>query len=184
MFRNLFYICCAVLAVSSLPYYAQDLDAFLPQDAGLEAATATPVEPPEKEVAARQLAHYASGVRTASIPMNKDGHFSADFHINGRHVRGMIDTGATYVAMNQSTARSIGLGLAASDFNHQVSTANGLTNAALVMIDRIEVGAVSIKNVEAFVLTDSALSATLIGMSFMSKLRTYQVSNNKLELIN
>ncbi len=184
MFKNLFLISCAVLAVSGLPYYAQDLRAFLPQNAGLETATATPVAARASEVPVKPLAHYATGVRAASIPMNKDGHFSADFHINGRYVKGMIDTGATYVAINRSTARNLGLGLANSDFKHQVRTANGLTSAALVLIDRMEVGSVSVGSVEAFVLEDAALSSTLIGMSFMSKLQSYRVTNNKLELVN
>ncbi|MDP2731970.1 MAG: TIGR02281 family clan AA aspartic protease [Hoeflea sp.] len=184
MVKNLFLISCAVLAVSGLPYYAQDLAAFLPQDVGLEAATAPPVAAPAPEIAAKPLAHYASGVRAASIPISQDGHFTADFHINGRSVRGIIDTGATYVAINRTTARAIGLGLANSDFKHQVRTANGLTSAALVTIGRIDVGSVTVDNVEAFVLDDRSLSATLIGMSFMSKLKSYRVTNDKLELVN
>lgn len=184
MFKNLFLISCAVLAVSGLPYYAQDLGLFAPQNAGPETATATPVAAPAPEIQAKPLAHYATGVRAASIPMSRDGHFSADFHINGRSVRGLIDTGATYVAINRTTARTIGLGLANSDFKHQVRTANGLTRAALVTIDRIDVGSVTVDHVEAFVLDDKSLSATLIGMSFMSKLKSYRVTSNKLELVN
>ena len=184
MFKYVFFMCCAVLVVSGLPYYAQDLSAFVSKDAGLETATATPVAAPVQKVPARPTAHYATGVRAASIPMNKDGHFSADFHINGRYVRGLIDTGATYVAINRTTARNLGLGLANSDFKHQVRTANGLTSAALVNIDRMDVGSISVSAVEAFVLEDKALSTTLIGMSFMSKLHSYRVANNKLELVN
>ena len=35
MLKNLFLVSCAVLAVSGLPYYAQDIAAFLPQNTGL-----------------------------------------------------------------------------------------------------------------------------------------------------
>ncbi|MBC7280980.1 TIGR02281 family clan AA aspartic protease [Hoeflea sp.] len=186
MFKNLFIISCAVLAVSSLPYYAQDISAFLSTQAGLEEATAERpmAAAPAQPVPARPVAHYATGARAASIPLSKDGHFAADFHINGRSVRGMIDTGATYVAINRSTARHLGIGVSKSDFKHQVRTANGLADAALVTIDRIEVGSVSVAGVEAFVLDDEALSTTLIGMSFMSKLQSYRMANNKLELVN
>ena len=116
--------------------------------------------------------------------MSRDGHFSADFRINGRAVKGLIDTGATYVAINTSTARTLGLGLANSDFKHQVRTANGVTSAALVSLDRMEIGAITVHDIEAFVLNDQALSATLIGMSFMSKLQSYRVKDNRLELVN
>ena len=188
MFKNIFLISCAVLAISGLPYYAQDISAFLSKQAGTEAVTepaaphgfAASVQP----APAKPQAHYATGVRAASIPLSKDGHFSADFHINGRSVRGLVDTGATYVAINRTTARTIGLAPASSDFKHEVRTANGIANAALVTIDRIDVGSVSVRGVEAFVLDDQALSATLIGMSFMSKLQSYRVANNRLELVN
>jgi len=36
------------------------------------------------------------------------GHFSAEFKLNGRKINGMIDTGATLIAINLSTARKAG----------------------------------------------------------------------------
>ena len=184
MLKNLLLISCAVLAVAGLaPYYAQDLSAYLSSDAGPKTAAPPQATAPQPDQA-KPVAHYVTGARGASIPMSKDGHFSADFHINGRAVRGLIDTGATYVAINRTTARALGLALANSDFKHPVSTANGLTKAALVKLDRIELGSISVEGVESFVLDDAALSSTLIGMSFMSKLHSYRVANNKLELVN
>lgn len=184
MLKNLFLVCCAVLAVSGLPYYAQDILAFLPQDTNLETAPQKPAASRAQKVAAKPTAHYATGVRAAIVPMTRDGHFSADFRINGRNERGLIDTGATYVAINTSTARKLGIGLSNSDFKYQVRTANGATSAALVVLNRMEIGSISVDNVEAFVLADEALSSTLIGMSFMSKLQSYRVKDNKMELVN
>ncbi|WP_417433180.1 TIGR02281 family clan AA aspartic protease [Hoeflea sp.] len=184
MLKNIFLISCAVLVISGLPYYARDISAFVSKDTKAVAAAPNPAAARTQAVAAKPLAHYATGVRAATVPMNRDGHFSADFRINGRNVRGLIDTGATYVAINTSTARNLGLGLANSDFTHQVRTANGTTRAALVMLDRMEIGAISVSDIQAFVLDDKALSSTLIGMSFMSKLQSYRVNNNRLELLN
>lgn len=184
MLKNIFLISCAVLAVSGLPYYAQDLSTLLSQDTATGTEAAIPAPSRAQTVAAKPSAHYASGVRAALVPINRDGHFSADFRINGRVVKGLIDTGATYVAINTSTARTLGLGLANSDFKHQVRTANGITNAALVSLDKMEIGAITVHDVEAFVLNDTALSSTLIGMSFMSKLQSYRVKDNRLELVN
>ena len=184
MSKNLFLVFCAVLVVSGLPYYAQDISAFVSKAPELGATPPKPAPSPTQNIAAKPTAHYATGVRAAVVPMTRDGHFSADFRINGRNVRGLIDTGATYVAINTSTARNLGLGLANSDFRHQVRTANGTTSAALVMLDRMEIGAISVDNIEAFVLDDKALSSTLIGMSFMSKLQSYRVKDNRLEMVN
>ena len=184
MIKNLFLISCTVLALAGLPYYAQNFEASLPANTEAAPANRQHMAASVQPAPAKPVAHYASGVRAATIPMDKNGHFSADFQINGRYARGLIDTGATYVALNQSTARGFGITLANSDFKHQVRTANGPTRAALVIIDRMEVGSISVKDVKAFVLDDTALTATLIGMSFMSKLQSYRVKDNRLELIN
>jgi len=182
--KNLFFVFCAVLVVSGLPYYARDISALTDANTGSEGAHHESAAVLAKKTAAKPVAHYTTGVRAALVPINRDGHFTADFRINGRNVRGLIDTGATYVAINTSTARTLGLGLASSDFKHQVRTANGTTTAALVTLNRMEIGSISVDNVEAFVLGDKALSSTLIGMSFMNKLHSYRVTNNKLELVN
>lgn len=187
MSKHLFVICCAVLVVSGLPYYAQDISELVSKDAASETPPQHPAVSagaPVQKAAAAPAAHYATGVRAALIPMAREGHFTADFRINGRSVKGLIDTGATYVAINRSTARQLGVSPIQSDFKHQVRTANGTTSAALVNLDRMEVGAILVDNVEAFVLEDQALSATLIGMSFMSKLKSYRVNNNRMELVN
>lgn len=184
MIKNIFLICCTVLVISGLPYYAQDISALITKDAEVQAAPQEPVLAKVQKTASKPTAHYTTGVRAATVPMSRDGHFTADFRINGRSVKGLIDTGATYVAINASTARHLGLRLVTSDFKHQVRTANGTTGAALVALDRMQIGAISVENVEAFVLDDKALSSTLIGMSFMSKLQSYRVHNNRMELVN
>src|SRR5262245_34365330 len=45
-------------------------------------------------------------VRLAADPA---GHYLAEFKLNGRRINAMIDTGATLVAVNFSTARKIGI---------------------------------------------------------------------------
>ena len=184
MLKNIFLVSCAVLAVSGLPYYAQDISAFVSQDTASGTAASSPAPSRAQTVAAKPSAHYASGVRAAVVPMSPDGHFVADFRINGRLIKGLIDTGATYVAINTSTARNLGLRLGSSDFKYQVRTANGVTRAALVNLERMEIGAITVHGIEAFVLDDVSLSSTLIGMSFMSKLQSYRVKDNRLELVN
>ncbi|MEP3198654.1 MAG: TIGR02281 family clan AA aspartic protease [Lentilitoribacter sp.] len=127
-------------------------------------------------------AHYTTGKRQVSIKANSHGHFLADFKAGGRSINGLIDTGATYVAMNRSTARSIGVKVSNSDFKHKAETANGIVKAALKNIDRLELGPVSAKNVDVFILDDTALSSTLIGMSFLNKLSSFKVENGNLIL--
>lgn len=120
--------------------------------------------------------------RRVRLVADGTGHFGADFRLNGRSVPGLVDTGATMVAINMSTAKRIGLKIGTADFNGTVDTANGRTRAAFIVIDRIEIGRVSVDGVEAVVLDDKALSGTLIGMTFMNRLRRYEVENGALLL--
>lgn len=122
-----------------------------------------------------------SGPRSARIKGDRTGHFVTNFTINGRSVQGVVDTGATAIAINRSTAKRIGLSVSQSDFTHRVSTANGDTFAAPVIIGKVEIGRVQVRNVQAVVLEDSALSMTLIGMTFLKKTQ-FSVTDNTLTL--
>ena len=121
--------------------------------------------------------------RKVAVTADGRGHFSTTFKLNGRQVDGMIDTGATLVAVNTSTARRIGLSLNPSDFSHEVNTANGSIKAAVVMIDRLQIGSISVEDVQAIVLDDRALRTNLIGMSFLNRLGKYQAENGTLLLV-
>ena len=95
----------------------------------------------------------------------------------------MIDTGATMVAINQSTARRIGIRLTPADFKYSVSTANGETPAAGVIIDSLQIGRISVDHVEAVVLEDRALEGTLIGMNFLKQPSKFEVRDDALLLV-
>lgn len=116
------------------------------------------------------------------LPAGAGGHYQGDFKINGRPVQGMIDTGATYVAINESTARRLGVSGSDLDYRYTTQTANGTSKVALVKLDRLEIGTIRVRDVEAVVAKDSALSTTLIGMSFLKKLNSYGVESGSLRL--
>ena len=146
---------------------------------------ATPEVEPEVNLAsvpAKPAAPMALG-RQVLVNADERGHFTSAFKLNGRQIDGMIDTGATLVAINTSTARRIGISLNQSDFDHQVNTANGAIKAAVVTIDHLQIGKISVDNVQAVVLDDRALQTNLIGMSFLRRLQKYQVQNGALLLV-
>lgn len=123
----------------------------------------------------------ASG-RTVEIAPDPRGHFTAEFRLNGQRVDAMVDTGASVVAINETTARRIGISLSPADFRHEVNTANGIIKAASASLDRIEIGRIRVRDVTAVVLADEALSTTLIGMSFLNRLHSYGVEEGRLLL--
>ena len=144
----------------------------------------TPVSANYVSAAPDQAAAPAPIAGSGSMRLQADaqGHFNGDFKINGKPVQGMIDTGATYVALNESLARRLGYGGNQLDFRYAVNTANGQTKAAHVTLDRMEIGGIRVQGVEAFVLRDDALSQTLVGMSFLKKLDSYSVADGALSL--
>ncbi len=118
--------------------------------------------------------------RNARLERDQRGHYSGRFRLNGRDVDAMVDTGASMVAINVSTARRIGLDLLPDDFRYEVDTANGRTRAAMARLSSLQVGRVHVEGVDAVVLDDRALSGTLIGMSFLNRLKAYRVENGAL----
>ncbi|MCW4115959.1 TIGR02281 family clan AA aspartic protease [Aurantimonas sp. MSK8Z-1] len=120
--------------------------------------------------------------RKARLQAEPDGHFRATARMNGVAAEVLVDTGATYVAINETTARRLGIRLAPADFVHAARTANGEAKVALARIDRIAIGRIEVRDVKAMVTHDDALGTTLLGMSFLSQLRSFQVNDGTLDL--
>lgn len=133
--------------------------------------------PAEQQVSVVSLSHGS-----VLLPAGAGGHYQGDFKINGRPVQGMIDTGATYVAINESTARRLGISGSDLDYRYTTQTANGSSKVALVKLDRLEIGTIKVRDVDAVVSKDGALNTTLIGMSFLKKLKSYSAENGSLRL--
>lgn len=129
----------------------------------------------------QQPPKQATGRRVA-VSMDPSGHFVAEFKLNGRRVEAMVDTGATLVAINRSTARRIGIALKSEDFKYRVNTANGPVAAASARIDALQIGRIHVENVDAVVLDDRSLNNTLVGMSFLNRLAKYRVEGGALLL--
>ena len=144
-------------------------------------------EPDRQQVSAiaspRAPAIQAPLGRKMELTADRRGHYTADFRLNGRPIAALVDTGATLVAINASTARRIGITLHPDDFRYKVETANGPTKAASAMIDNLQIGRIVVDNVQAVVLQDKALSGTLIGMSFLNRLGKFEVKNGTLLMV-
>jgi aspartyl protease family protein len=116
------------------------------------------------------------------LKANQAGHFVTRAEINGSDVTVLVDTGATAVALSWEDADGVGLRPSSLDFNIPVSTANGVAKAARVAIDRIEIDGVKVDNVDGLVLPQGALRGTLLGMSFLGRLRSFKVEDGVLYL--
>lgn len=116
------------------------------------------------------------------LKANSSGHFVTKAAINGTNIMVLVDTGATAVALSYEDARNAGLRPGNLDFNTPVATANGVANAARVKIGRIAVDGIEVDDVDGLVLPEGALRGTLLGMSFLSRLRSFRVEDGILYL--
>ncbi|THF57981.1 TIGR02281 family clan AA aspartic protease [Ollibium composti] len=150
-------------------------------DLAMSRPAARDVAPPMPVSAVREATQQPLG-RKVLLQADARGHFVASFKVNGRPVEAMVDTGATVVALNRSTASRAGISLSPSDFDREVDTANGKVKAAVVEIASLQIGRIAVDHVPAVVLDDKALATTLIGMSFLRRLDKFQVQDGKLLL--
>ncbi|CCE01117.1 TIGR02281 family clan AA aspartic protease [Bradyrhizobium sp. STM 3809] len=123
-----------------------------------------------------------AGQRSLSIPTDRRGHFRADGRIDGQRISFMIDTGASMVALNESSAARFGLRPARGDYTATVTTANGTVKAARAKLAMVELGELIVRDVDALVLPDTALSENLLGLSFLSKLKRFAYANGQMVL--
>ncbi len=97
------------------------------------------------------------------------GHFVSEGAINGVAVRFLVDTGATAVGMSSRDAARIGL-----DYRNgqrlTVSTANGVVEARGVKLDRLQIGGITLTNVDAVVHEGDSPAIVLVGMSVLNRL--------------
>jgi aspartyl protease family protein len=110
-----------------------------------------------------------TSARVVEVRAGSMGHYHAEAEINGRRVNVLVDTGATMVALTYEDAGTLGLPVRDSDFTHRVSTANGFGRIAPVMIDRISIGDITVRNVRGAVMEPGKLGTTLLGMSFLGR---------------
>jgi aspartyl protease family protein len=129
---------------------------------------ATPVKPPERP--------------TVTVSADYRGHYMVHPTIDNFRVRMMVDTGASIVALTAQDAAALGITPRASDYKMGLSTANGVVRGARVNLREIRLGDILVRNVEAVVLPAGALGISLLGTSFLGKLRGYEVQTGRMVL--
>jgi aspartyl protease family protein len=119
---------------------------------------------------------------TVEISRGQRGEFQVTAEINGAPVATVYDTGASAVVLTQEAAKAAGLPLDFLNYSVAVETANGRTRAAPVTLDRIKVGAIVERAVPALIAQPGQLRTSLLGMSFLNRLRSSEVRGDRLVL--
>lgn len=110
------------------------------------------------------------------IPMAEDGHFWVEASVNGHPLRFIVDSGASITTVSRGAAEAVGMPI--GNQRTVVSTANGPASAIKGYADTLEVG--SIKRSDFPVDINENDDTNLLGMNFLSSLRSWRVEGNYL----
>ncbi len=138
-------------------------------------------------LSANLIPGYAQGNKDGSVTFYSggNGHFSITALINdNQKIHFLFDTGASLVSLTAEDAADLGIDLAQLNFNFPLSTANGLSFGARVNIAKVQIGPVIVNNVEAVVSKPGASDISLLGMSFLNRLKQFIIKGNTLTLVN
>lgn len=122
------------------------------------------------------------GERAVRIRKRRDGHFAATATVNGTPMTLMVDTGASTVVLKPADAAKAGIDVSALSYTAAVRTANGTTYAAPVRLNAVSIGPIVVKDVEALVAKPGNLNESLLGMSFLRRLRSFDFSGEFVTL--
>lgn len=148
--------------------------------AGLTPAPA-PVETVQVETPKPPQVKRLNG-SVVSIPKSqRDGQFWTDARVNNGHVKFLVDTGASAVALTLNDAKKAGIRTRELNYNVPISTAGGRNMAAYVDLKSISVGAITLRNVRALVVPEG-LHTSLLGMTYLGQLQKVEATPNALLL--
>ena len=106
-------------------------------------------------------------LRIATLYAGQNGHYFAPVTINGVTIVGIIDTGASMIAMSEEAARRFGLAYQSGD-KVAAMTANGKVVNATITVPSITVAGLTLRNVKVAV---GITGNILIGMNFLGRVR-------------
>ncbi len=111
-----------------------------------------------------------TGQPAAILWAEPNGHFRADGTINGVGVRFLLDTGATTIALSSQHANRIGIDYKKRGRPGYAQTASGVVRIYGLKLDTVQLGNITLHNLDAGVIEGAYPAEVLLGMSFLGQL--------------
>ena len=170
-----------LFAASAVVLVGQQLAArplFAPAPAS---ATESPLDIPSDAatslLAATQPGQSAPPGQTV-LTRNEMGGFELNARVNGQAASFVVDTGADLVSLTEADARRLGLPVETAKMRPLLRTADGMADAQLLHIPRLQIGGQVMRDVPAVVVP--GLQVNLLGESALSRLRRVTLSGNHM----
>jgi len=108
------------------------------------------------------------------------GHVTLTARVNGAQVKFLVDTGASLVGLSPEDAKAAGIDPSQLTFNQSVHTANGTVRAAFTQVREIRMDQLEVNDVPAAVI--ESLKQSVLGMSFLTRLKGFDMRNGALTM--
>ena len=112
----------------------------------------------------------------------RNNQFFVHAAVNGIEIPFIVDTGAFRVALRPDDAQAVGFDLSNLHWDVPVSTANGNAYAASVTLASVRLDRITEYNVPATVMQQRSGSPSLLGMSFLSRLKSWRIHDGVLTI--
>lgn len=116
------------------------------------------------------------------ISRSIDGNFAVRANLDKVTTTLMLDTGASFVTLSSRDAARVGIKTGGLSFTTPIRTANGVIQAAPIVLQTLSVGSIERHDVPALVAPPGSLDQSLLGMSFLDTLNGYAISGDRLVL--
>ena len=116
-----------------------------------------------------------------SISQSSDGSYYIAGAVNGQPVTFLVDTGASDVVLTQEDARRAGIDVGALTYSRASSKANGIGRDSPVTVSSLEVSGVRLLDFPVSV-NKAAMPNSLLGMSYLKRLKSFRFDHNRLIL--
>ena len=117
---------------------------------------------------------------TLRLPMRDDSHFWVTGTVNGRTFEFLIDSGATMTALGRDLAVAADVEID-DNFPISIDTANGAVTASRARVRDLTIGSIRQENA-AVVVSKAFGEPNVLGMNFLSKLKSWRVEGRTLIL--
>lgn len=118
---------------------------------------------------------------TLQIQRASDGHFYIMAKLNEKSVLFLIDTGASLTTLTVEDAKRIGINIKKLTFNQPISTANGITYTASILVKNIKIDKINFDSLYVLIGKDLG-TKSLLGMNFLNSLNGYEIKKDKMVL--
>jgi aspartyl protease family protein len=120
-----------------------------------------------------------TGPASVAFPLESDGHYHVYGAVNGTAVRFLVDSGSSDIVFSPEDARMLGMQPEALDYTMTAQTANGVVRGAPIRIQTLKIGPIIMHDVPVTV-NQAEMPASLLGMEFLRRLKSWGVQNGRL----